>query len=165
MPVYGYICVYMSLSATNLSIESLLALMEHQQPESINLNHVLVGDSGADWIPRTTHQTIPEFTVIFSGFVEVDFFMGAGEKVVDAICIRQSAMSFSELEQNGSVLPTLGIECERLHPLERKRLNTFATRYIEMGKVYDAEKGAAILTQYIDKAMFSHTKYGSLSRA
>lgn len=148
----------MNLSKTNLSIASLLNLMEHRRPEGIHLNQVMVGERDVDWFPQVNPSSIPTFTVRFAGYVEVDFYM-ATDASVEMVCVRQAAMNFHELEDNGEVLPTLAIECDTLSELERERLDGFALRYIEEGKMYDAVRGEALLAQYMDKAMFSDVRF------
>ena len=155
----------MELSKTNMSIATLLTLMESQEPEAIQLNHVVIEGNGGGLPLRGALEDLPAFTVQFSGFVDVELFMDTAHQHVVHLCIRQSAMTFEELERNGDVLPDISISCRVLRPSDRARLDAVARGYIDRGKVYDVARGEELLTQYVDKAIFGSQKYGGLVNA
>lgn len=155
----------MKLDTTKFSISSLLNLMEQQPPESICLNHVVVEDDMSDMPFYATLEHVPSFTVNLGGFVEVEMFMDTRHSTVLRMSVRQAAMSFSDLDMNGAVLPNLTVNCKVLNPLERKRLDRIAKDYIDKGKMLDKSRGEALLTQFVGKAMFCPVKYGEMSHA
>lgn len=155
----------MTLARTDIAIDTLLSLMEAQEPESIQLNHVVIDGGLLDIQASASLDRLPLFTVMFAGFVEVEMYMDLKHEQVVRITVRQAAMTFSELTQNGDVLPTLTINCKFLSSADRVRLNLLAQSYIASGKILDKSRAEALLTQYVEKAMFCSRKYGAMSHA
>lgn len=155
----------MKSPAENLSIASLLSLMEIQEPEAIHVNHVVIEDG--EWNPPAwvSLEQIPSFTVSFAGFVEVEIYMDAKHERVAHLCVRQAAMNFEDLNANGEVLPNLTVDCNVLKPTERNKLDSIAKRYIANAKLTDKSRGEALISQYVEKAMFNSRKYGVTSNA
>lgn len=155
----------MELTKTNMSIATLLRLMETQEPEAIQLNHVVIEDGGASLSTHGNLEQLPSFTAQFAGLVEIEFFMDMHHQHVAHLCIRQSAMTLAELDSNGDVLPNLTIDCQVLKWDDRAKLDAIARHYIESGKMCDKSRGEALLVQYVSKAMFCSRKYGSMAHA
>lgn len=154
----------MSLSRTNVSLAVLLDLMEKQEPESIHLNHVLI-EEGMETMPfYATLEHLPTFTVNIGGFVEIEFVMDLQHEAVQRLMVRQSAMTFDELDTNGDVLPNLTIDTRVLSDEDRTRLDLLAKRYIEQGKILDKARAEALITEYVGKAMFCPKKYRGVGR-
>lgn len=154
----------MELAKTDLSIVTLLRLMETQQPEAIRVNHVIItDDDGLGPVGAESTGPLASFTVEFSGFVEIEMTLDATYRHVQTLTLRQAAMTFSELAENGDVLPNLTINCQVLEAGDRKRLDALARRYVKDGKMNDRSRGEALLTQYAAKAMFCPRKYGGMS--
>ena len=151
--------VNLNLNQTNVSIDQLLSLLEGTEPESIHLNHVLV-EEGMEEMPfyaRLDH--LPSFTVTIGGFVEVEMYMDMTHHRVVRILVRQTAMTFEELDRNGEVLPNLTINCLVLPRLERERLDALARGYIKKGKILDKARVESLLMEYVGKAMFCPKRY------
>ncbi len=155
----------MELSKSRLSIANLLALMEGQEPEAVQLNHVVIEANGSNLPTHGSLEQLPSFTAQFAGFVDVELYMDMHHERVVHLRVRQSAMTFAELEENGDVLPNLSIDCQVLEDSERARLDVLARRYIKDGKINDQSRGEALLTQYVAKAMFCSRKYGGMTHA
>lgn len=155
----------MNLSKSAMSISKLLRLMEGQEPESILLNHLVIGENEMPLPFNPSLDHLPCFTVQFPGFVEVEMYMDSRQERVVRLCVRQSAMTFEELDDNGDVLPNITIDCTVLDANERKQLDAKAKHYIHLGKVRDKTRAEGLLTEYVAKAMFSSRKYGSLNHA
>ena len=155
----------MNLDKSEISIANLLDFMHSEEPQEIQLNHVLIGDNFLDTPGNLALERLPYFTVQFGGFVEVEFHLNMTQDEVFLILVRQSAMTFEELEENGDVLPSLTIDCRALESSEHDRLNELAKRYVAAGKMTDKARGEALLTQYLEKAMFCSRKYGGMSNA
>lgn len=154
----------MNLSRTNVSINALLSLMEQQEPETIHLNHVLV-EEGMEQMPfHASLEHVPTFTVNIGGFVELELVMDLQHEHVLRLMVRQAAMTFEELDNNGDVLPNLTINTLVLPEEERKRLDALAQRYIDKGKILDKERAEALIAEYVGKAMFCPKKYGRAGR-
>jgi hypothetical protein len=153
------------LDKTSFSIDSLLDLMERQEPQAIHLNHVVVEDDMADMPFYATLEHVPMFTVNLGGFVEIEISMDTRHSTVLRMSIRQSAMSFEDLNKNGDVLPNLTVNCKVLKVPERRRLDAIASEYITKSKILDKNRCESLLTQFVGKAMFCPVKYGEMSRA
>ncbi len=155
----------MELSKSNMSIGVILGLMQHQEPEHIQLNHMVIEDQSENLLVSLPLTHVPSFTVRFSGFVDVEFFMDNRHRRVTRMVIQQSAMTFEELEANGEPLPSLSIACTALSDDERVRLDNAAQRYIHQGKMKDPSLGESLLSKYVEKAMFDPRRFGGIHHA
>lgn len=154
-----------SLSKTKLSISSLLTLMEKQEPEQIQLNHMVINDHSDELLSGVPLHQLPSFTVRFAGFVEVEFFMDARHESVLRVVVQQAAMTFEELSQNGEPLPSMTVACGVLGDVERARLDAVAQNFVRKGKLLDHSRGEALLVQYLDRSMFSPRHFGPMRHA
>lgn len=150
------------LSKTNMSIATILPLMERQEPEAIQLNHMVIEDNSMNVPVNLPATHLPSFTVQFAGFVEVEFFMDTKHERVRRLTIQQSAMTFEDLERNGDVLPALSVACATLSDDQRDRLDAIAKNFIAKGKLTDPVRAEALLSQYVEKAMFCTRRFGPL---
>lgn len=154
------------LQSTNLSIQTLLSFMESEDVVGIRLNHMVIEDR-VDNIPLTNpdFETLPSFTVEYAGFVEVEFHLDTSHVNVVRISLRQAAMTFEQLTENGEVLPSLTIACDVLNAEERDRLNALGGMFVEQGKLNDKQKAEALITRFADRVIFCPRKYGGASHA
>lgn len=153
----------MQLKKTKLSLGGLLTLLETREPESIQVNHLVIEDNSEALLANVPLHQLPSFTVVFPGFIEVEMFMDNLHHRVQRLILQQTAMRFDELEANGDILPGMTIACGVLNSSERARLDAVARGYIKKGKLLDASRGEALLTQYVSKSMFSPSNYLGLS--
>jgi hypothetical protein len=143
-----------------MSIAPLLTMLDQQEPDKIMVNHVFVGDFEGSVAPLTVEH-LPYFTAQFAGYVEVEFFLNSARDDVIRLSIRQAAMTFEELEDNGEVLPSLTIDPKTLKEAERERLRRHAMAYVEKGRMFDKERGESLLTEYVGKSMFNPRRFGA----
>jgi hypothetical protein len=146
-----------------MSIGVLLGILNTQEPTEIVANHLFIGDMSESYAPLNVEH-YPLFTVRYPGFVEVEFVLDRACSRVIRFTVRQSAMSLSEWQVNGEVLPSLTVDCNVLRPEDRMRLDWHASVFVEKGKLLDKERGEDLLALYASKALFNPRSYGETSR-
>lgn len=138
-------------------------MMEKQKASAILLNHMVIEDDLENIVLDPHVSAFPSFIVQYAGFVEVEMVLDMDVKRVLRVSLRQSAMTFEELQKNGEVLPSLTIACERLDESERVRLDALAVEFIKRGKLSDTTRAEEIMAQYADRVVFSPNQYGALN--
>lgn len=149
-------------TAPHLSIFNLLSMMEREGVQSIQLNHMVI-EPNADNITLTRRATWPvSFLVTYHGHVDVEFTLDHTQRHVAYVSLRQSAMTFSELDANGEVLPSMTIATTAIPADERVRLDALAQRFMEMGRISDKERAESLMAQYANRVVFAPSKYGGI---
>jgi hypothetical protein len=141
---------------SDLSIDILLDMVERQGPQEILLNHLVIDDAsvGAGEIPIGHGiEQLPSFTARYPGLIEVELYMNRKYTQVMYLCVRQSAMTFSELQASDDILPTLSINCEVLNEVDKTRLLAYAKKCLSLGKLTDSNRSKDLLSQYVAKTI------------
>lgn len=152
-----------TITNPHLTVSTLLFMMEKQKASAILLNHMVIEDDLENIVLDPHVSAFPSFIVQYAGFVEVEMVLDMDVKRVLRVSLRQSAMTFEELQKNGEVLPSLTIACERLDESERVRLDALAVEFIKRGKLSDTTRAEEIMAQYADRVVFSPNQYGALN--